>query len=83
MILVNNCIMKKILINRNKSGIYFTKKQILKFEKPDYMLSDEDILNLLMGFVKLIKKSTQIEVENRYLMQIRKLQSKLKKFENS
>lgn len=83
MILVNNCIMKKININKNMSGVYYTKKRLIKFQKPNDILSDEDILNLFMGFVRLIKKSTEIEVENKYILEINKLQNKLKKFENS
>lgn len=81
MILVNNKKMKKIMISNNLQGVFYTRKQLLKFEKPNETLSEEDMLNLFMGFVRLIKKSTELEAESRYLMEIKKLQNKLKKFE--
>lgn len=73
--------MRKLNINNNLTGVYYTKKQILKFEKPKDILNDDDILNLFMGFVRLIKKSTEIEMEEKYLLEITKLKNKLKKYE--
>ena len=81
MILVNNLTMKKIKINKNMSGIYYTKRQLLYFESRQDILSYDDMLSLFMGFVRLIKKSTEIEVENKYLLEINKLKRKLEKFE--
>lgn len=69
-------------INRNSCGIYYTRKQILKFENAK-LLSDSDILNLFNGFIRLIKKSVEIELESKYLFEINKLKKELKKFESS
>ena len=73
--------MKKVVISREACGVFYTKRHLIKFEKPSEMLSEEDMLNLFMGFIRLIKKSTELEVEGRYLSEIKKLQNKLKKFE--
>lgn len=77
----NNLSMKKVMLNKNCCGIYYTRKQVLKFERRKESLSDEDILNLFMGFIRLIKKSTEIEVEERYLLEITKLKNIIKKYE--
>ena len=69
-------------INRNSCGIYYTRKQILKFENAK-LLSDRDILNLFNGFIRLIKKSVEIKLESKYLFEINKLKKELKKFESS
>lgn len=81
MICVNNLSMKKIKVNKEVKGIYYTKRQLLYFESRQDVLSYEDMLSLFMGFVRLIKKSTEIEIENKYLLEINKLKNKLEKFE--
>jgi hypothetical protein len=81
MILVNNYVMKNISLNKNMHGTFYAKKQILRFEKPNNCLDDDDIINLFMGFLRLIKKSVELEVEERYLLEIRQLKNRLKKFE--
>ena len=79
--IVNNVIMKKVENCKNIKGVYYIKKRLLKFEKPYDLLSDDDMLNLFMGFVRLIKRSAEIEVESKYLSQIKNLENKIKNFE--
>lgn len=73
--------MKKININKNTRGIYYIRKQLLKFEKPNECLDDEDMINLFLGFIRLIKRSIEVETEGKYLSEIKHLKNKLKNFE--
>lgn len=70
-------------LNKNSCGIYYTKKQILKFENNNKLLSDEDMFNLFNGFVRLVKRSVELEVEGKYLLEINKLKNQIKKLESS
>ncbi|MGN0961408.1 MAG: hypothetical protein ACI4PF_04335 [Christensenellales bacterium] len=58
--------MKKIKPNYIITGKYFTCKQILKFQNYNELISDDDIVNLFMGLVRLIKKSTELKMEAKY-----------------
>ena len=60
----------------NVYGIYYTRPQILKFENTS-LISDEDMVSLFLGFVRLIKKSVELDMENKYSHKI-KLLEKLK-----
>lgn len=57
--------------------IYYFKKRILKFKNPNNIISDEDILKLFLGLVKLIKKNTELILEEKYLEKISKLQNQI------
>lgn len=59
--------------------VFYFKKRILQFKKPSSLISDEDIMNLFLGLVKLIKKNTELKLEEKYLCQINKLQAQIKK----
>lgn len=59
--------------------VFYFKSRILQFKKPNCLISDEDIMNLFVGLVKLIKKNTQLELEEKYLHQINKLQEQIKR----
>ena len=37
--------------------VFYFKKRILKFQNPNGLVSDEDILNLFLFFLRLIKKT--------------------------
>ena len=58
-----------------KGKIQFKKFKIsnpklLNFKAKPQLLSDKDIVNLFMGFVRLIKKSAMFEIEKKYQNQI-------------
>ena len=59
--------------------IFYFKKRILKFQNPNGLVSDEDILNLFLGLVRLIKKNTELIMEEKYLHKISSLQAQIKK----
>lgn len=68
----------RLIVNREIYGVFYTKKRILKFKNPSEMISNEDIMNLFAGFVRLIKKSAQLEVEEKYCNQIHQLKNEIK-----
>lgn len=59
--------------------VFYFKKRILKFKRPNGLISDEDILNLFLGLVKLIKKNTELKMEEKYLCKINKLQAQIQR----
>lgn len=67
----------KIKPNYIISGIFYPKKQILKFQNKNEIISDEDIINLFVGFVKLIKKSVEFKLESKYVREINRLKKEL------
>lgn len=69
--------MMKLKPNYYQSGIYFARKQILKFQNYYELISDDDITNLFMGLVRLIKKSTEMKLEAKYIREIEFLKSEL------
>lgn len=71
--------MDNITFINNFGCTFFTKKRVLKFKSKSAIVSDEDIMNLFLGLVKLIKKNTEISLEEKYLERINKLQSEIKK----
>lgn len=58
-------------------GTFFKNKQILKFQNYSELVSDEDIINLFLGMVRLIKKSTEMKMEARYIREIESLKREL------
>ena len=60
-----------------KYEIYYIRPQLLRFER-EGLISDEDITNLFLGFVRLIKKSVEVDMENKYLDKIKNLETRLK-----
>lgn len=69
--------MKKIKANYDLSGIYYIRKQILQFNIDNDMITDEDIMSLFMGIVRLIKNSCEIQAEEKYLKIINKLKREI------
>jgi len=80
MILVNNLYMKRIKANYNMKGIFYPCCHVLKFKNNNELISEEDIYNLFAGLYRLIKKSTEIEIEEKYLNRIKFLECELKKY---
>lgn len=59
--------------------VFYCKKRILKFKNTSKLVSDEDILNLFLGLVKLIKRNTEISIEEKYISQINHLKMQIKR----
>lgn len=74
---VNNWIMKKLIPLYNQKGIYFCNKQVLKFQAMSDIISEEDIFSLFSGFIRLIKRSAELEVEKKFIKKINHLELEL------
>lgn len=57
--------------------IFYCKKQILKFKANSELITDEDINNLFSGLVGLIKKNTEIKMEEKYGRIINRLKGEI------
>lgn len=64
--------------NYNLSGRYYINKQILQFQNYTELISDDDIINLFMGLVRLIKRSAEMKIEAKYSREIEQLKDELK-----
>ena len=60
-----------------KYDIYYIKPRLLHFEN-ESLISDEDITHLFLGFVRLMKKSIELDIESKYLNKIKRLEQQLK-----
>ena len=69
--------MKKVYPNYEKFGVYYCRKQLLRFEPQEDLISQEDILSLFMGLCRLIKKSSEYKLENKYVNRIKYLEKLL------
>ena len=69
--------MVKIKANYITRGKFFVSKRILKFQSNSELITDEDIINLFLGLVRLIKKSTEIKTEEKYSMKITMLKREI------
>ena len=70
--------MEKLRLNRNQKGVYYITPRILQFKNSNSIISDDDLVNMFVGFVRLIKKSTEIEIEDKYLKKIELLEKELR-----
>lgn len=74
---VNIIVMKNYKVCKNLSGIYYISKRLLKFQSRDELLSEEDIMHLFYGFIKLLKDSTKQAIEKKYLNVINTLKREI------
>lgn len=67
-------------IKINKAVFYFNIQtaKVLQFEKTNKFLSEQDMMNLFMGFIRLIKKSIASEIESEYKKKLAYYQTKIK-----
>ena len=71
--------MDNITFTKKFVYVFYTNKRVLKFKSKSPIVSDEDIINLFLGLVRLIKKNTEISLEEKYLDKISTLQLEIKK----
>ena len=71
--------MDNITFTKKFGYVFYTSKRVLKFKSKSPIVSVEDIINLFLGLVRLIKKNTEISLEEKYLDKISKLQLEIKK----
>nr|XP_010905001.3 putative UPF0481 protein At3g02645 [Elaeis guineensis] len=67
--LAYNCILRDIMMLENQIPLYLVRK-ILRFQCPSYQIADEELSNMLIGFVKevspfeVMKNFSSIDVKN-------------------
>ena len=69
--------MRYLVPNKNQRGIYFESKQILKFPIQNDYISDSDIHDLFMGLINLVKKTTELKIEDKYIAEIQSLKKEI------
>lgn len=60
--------------------VFYFKKRILKFKGQSGLVSDKDIMNLFSGLVNLIKRNTELKLEEKFLNKINQLERQLQRF---
>jgi len=66
--------MRLLKPNKISKQIFYFRPKILKFKNRMDYISDNDIVDLFLGLVNLIKKCTEIKIEEKYLNKINYLQ---------
>ena len=73
----------KLKANRVLSGIFYTKRHVLKFESNQEIISEEDILDLFIGLVRLIRRSAEVSIEEKYQRELNDLKRELTRIKNN
>lgn len=68
------------LMTNNK--VFYFRKRVLQFKKNLGLVTDDDIMNLFLGLVRLVKKNTEIIMQEKYLNKIAKLENELNRIKN-
>ena len=74
--------MFKLKPNKSVEGKFFVKGAILQFDAQHRFISDEDINDLFLGLVELIKKNVSIQIEHKYMSEIDSLKVQLNRIKN-
>ncbi len=56
------------------------KKKVLKFPQRETLITDEDIKDLFLGLVELVKKNTELKIEQKYENLINVLKNELREY---
>ena len=70
--------MAKLRRCKSYSGVFYIRRQVLKFPQREALITDEDIKDLFLGLIELIKKNTELKVEQKYENLIDVLKSELR-----
>ena len=62
------------------TGIFYIKKKVLKFPSIETFVTDEDIEDLFFGLLELVKKNTELKVEQKYKNLISVLKNELREY---
>jgi len=77
--LVNNYAMKYSKCENNYSGVYYCTRRVLKFQLNEEVLGDDDLFNLLCGVIRLVKRTAELHIENKYKKEIATLKNTIKR----
>ncbi len=67
----------------NMTGVFYFQKKILKFPPREDIITDEDIKDLFLGLIELVKRNTELKVEQKYEKVIDVLKSELRTFKGN
>ncbi len=67
----------------NMTGVFYFQKKILKFPPREDIITDEDIKDLFLGLIELVKKNAELKVEQKYEKVIDVLKSELRTFKGN
>ena len=59
------------------SGIYYTRRKVLKFNNYNELISEKDTVNLFTGLCRLISKNSERKMEMKYLQKIEFLEKQI------
>jgi len=74
--------MRKLRPNYNQNGIFFMCPHLLKFQSNYSFITDNDINDLFMGLVGLIRKTEGLKIEKKYTSIIDKLKQEIIELRN-
>lgn len=67
----------------NMTGVFYFQKKILKFPPREDIITDEDIKDLFLGLIELVKRNAELKVEQKYEKVIDVLKSELRTFKGN
>lgn len=60
------------------TGVFYMQKKVLKFPSMETFITDDDIEDLFFGLLELVKKNTELKVEQKYKNLINVLKNELR-----
>lgn len=75
--------MVKFKRNKYMTGRFYIRKQILQFPGREDIITDDDILDLFKGLIELVKRNTEMKIEQKYEVLIDVLKSELQEFKRN
>lgn len=76
--IVNNYCMEYLKSTSKISGIYYLTKRVLKFKQREEFISEDDVMSLFFGAVKILKETTERVIEKKYINRILSLEKEVK-----
>lgn len=70
--------MEKLKSTSKLSGIYYLTKRVLKFKQKEEFISNNDVMHLFFGVVKILKQTIEKTIEKKYIKRILSLENELK-----
>ena len=71
------------MFDKNRFFPFYFQKKILKFPPREDIITDEDIKDLFLGLIELVKKNAELKVEQKYEKVIDVLKSELRTFKGN
>lgn len=75
--------MNKLKKCTNLNGTYFLKRRVLQFPEKEGLISDEDIKELFLGLIELVKRNIEIKTQKKYERTILYLKKEIESYKNN